>query len=368
MSLLDDTPKDRHGIGGNNPPTDAEIFADKMRGIYDHTLSHAEKLIAAEDRIPEVINDDEMAGKVSDFIKQVKSCDKALDAAREGEKAPFLAASRMVDGFFNKFRDDLKKLSKKAADPLAAYQKKKEDEARREREEAAERKRLEAEATLREAERKRKEAEEKERLAREENERIQREAAARQKAIEDAAAAEKKRQEDEIARLKAEKDAQDKADKEKQAELKRQLEEANEKLKQVKAEEKAALKEVKAETEAAEDAVHEIAKQAKADNREANKLLDTAVRTDRQADKLDKLAGQSAAELARVRGSEGSIATVRTEWVATLTERDKLDLEALRQHISEDALQIAINSWAKANNGKHLRGAYCREENTAVVR
>lgn len=367
MSILDDTDT-RLGIGGNNPPSDADVFEQKMREQYPETFSFAERLLKASDRIPTQVDDDDTAGKVSDFIKQVKSAQKSLDAARVEEKEVYVRGGRMVDGMFKNWTEKLKTLVNSAAEPLAEYQKKKEDEERRRREEEAQRKREEAEAALREAERKRKEAEEKERIAKEEQARAHAEAEARRKAIEEEAARKKAEQEAEIQRLKDEKAASEKADKEKQAELKRQLDEANEKLKATKSDEREQLKAAKQDANAAEDAAHELAKQAKSDNREANKLIDTAIRTDKQAEKLDKLANKDAADLARIRGREGSVATVQTLWVGTVTNREIIDLEALRQHFKDDDIQIALNSWVKANPGKQLRGAFIREENRAIVR
>lgn len=358
----------RHGIGGNNPPSDIEVFGDRMKEVYEDNFNFAEKLLAAEERIPAAVDNDIDAGKLGDYIKQLKNCDKSLNAARESEKEVYLKGTRMVDGFFNSYREKLKKLVEKAAQPLAEYQKRKEDEERRRREEEAEKKRLEAEAALRDAERKRKEAEEKERIAKEEAAKAAAEADRKRKEIEERAAAEKAEQQREIDRLNAEKAAAEKADKEKQAELKRQLDEANEKLKATKANEKAELKEVKADLEAHEDAAHELAKQAKADHRESNKLVDTAVRADKQATKLDALAEKSAAELSRVRGLEGSVATVSTMWVGDVIDREALDKAALWPHLKAEDIQIALNSWVKANPGQQMPGAFIREETKAVVR
>lgn len=356
------------GLGHNNPPSDIDIFAEKMRELYGDTFGFAERLLNAEERIPGDVDNDVDAGKLGDFIKQVKSCDKSLNAARTEEKEVYLKGSRMVDGFFNQWREKLAKLAEKAAVPLAAYQKRKEDEERRRREEEAARKREEAEAALREAQRKQKEAEEKERQAKEEAARIAREAEEKRKAIEAEAARKKAEQEAEIARLRAEKDAAEKADREKQAALKAELDAKEAELKAIRQQEREQVKEVKAIAEAAEDAAAELAKQAKADNREANRLIDAAARSEKQADKLEKLAEKSAADLSRVRGLEGSVATVETHWVGTVVDREALDIVALKSHFKDDDLQIALNSWVRANPGKQLAGAFIREENRAVVR
>jgi len=59
---------------------------------------------------------------------------------------------------------------------------------------------------------------------------------------------------------------------------------------------------------------------------------------------------------------------VQTTWVVTVHDRAALDLEALRHHFKDEDLQIAANSYGKANPGKPLRGALVHEETKAVVR
>ncbi len=80
-----------------------------------------------------------------------------------------------------------------------------------------------------------------------------------------------------------------------------------------------------------------------------------------------KEAEANAAELSRTRGDLGSVASLRTAWVGELTDRATLDLEALRQHLSEDALEKAIRAYVKAG-GRELPGAQIEERTTTVVR
>lgn len=353
----------RLGPKGNNPPSDMEIFAEKMMGIYTDTFAFAQKLLEAEDRIPTEVNDDVTSGKLGDMIKQITQCDKSLNAARTEEKELYLKGSRMVDGFFNQYREQLGKLKIKASEIQAAYLKRKADEEARIREEKAKEAREQAERELAEANRKAKEAEELRRQQKEESDRIAKEAADREQKIRDDAAAEKLKAQAEIDRLNKEKEDTEKVD----AETKRKLREAEAKLKEVEKTERADLREVKAETREQEGAIAQIGAAAKAAEKSSDRLLDTAARTEKQADKLDRHADANAADMARTRGFEGSVSTVQTFWVGSLASRESLDLNALRAHFREDDLNFAITQFVKTG-GRQLKGADIREESKATVR
>lgn len=354
-----------HGqIGHNEPPSDIEVFGERARQKYPEVLAFAERIIATEDRLPTSVEDDVSSGKLGDFINQIKTADKSVNGAREEEKAVYLKGSQMVDGYFNRYREKLRALKKKAEDVQAVYLTKKADEKRRADEERAAELKRKADAELAEARRKAAEAEALRVEQAKEAARVAAEAAARQKEIEEKAAAERAAQQKVIDEMKAAAAQQEKID----AETKAKLKEAEEKLKAVNQAEKAELKEVKADLREGEAAVADLGRAAKIQQRESNKLLDEAVRSDKQAEKADKLAGSSDADLARTRGLGGSLSTIRTDWVGTLTDRSTLDLEALRPYFREDDLQFAIDQHVKAHDGKALRGAYVREETRAVVR
>lgn len=74
-----------------------------------------------------------------------------------------------------------------------------------------------------------------------------------------------------------------------------------------------------------------------------------------------------AAELSRTRGQHGSVASLRSKWTGEITDRAILDLNALRQHIHEEALQKAIRSFVKAG-GRELTGARIWENHSTAVR
>jgi len=85
------------------------------------------------------------------------------------------------------------------------------------------------------------------------------------------------------------------------------------------------------------------------------------------ATKAQQEADAKPAELSRTRGDYGSVASLRTYWTFDSWERTRLDLEALRQHISSDALEKAIRSFIKAG-GRELEGAHILEATSTVVR
>jgi len=72
------------------------------------------------------------------------------------------------------------------------------------------------------------------------------------------------------------------------------------------------------------------------------------------ANKADKAALARPAELARVRGDLGSVTSPKRRWTGEVTDRQTLDLEALRLHLSLEDLNKAVRSWVKANTGDGL--------------
>lgn len=130
-------------IGDNNPPTDAEILKQKLRDTHKTPLSRAEQLIADAANLPGVINNDDEAKARADFIKEMIASGKTLEALRTNEKEPYLTLGRVVDGFFKSVTDTLDKTKANINQPLTAYLKRKDDEAKRKlREEAEEARRV----------------------------------------------------------------------------------------------------------------------------------------------------------------------------------------------------------------------------------
>lgn len=247
--------------GHNNPPSDAEILAQRLSTAHAEHLKKADDLIAAVDRVPETFDDAETAGKITDLIKMMTGSQKNLEAIRVQEKEPFLTLGRQVDGFFKEVYERVEKAKIKAQRPLTDYLKREAEKERIRREEEAKRLRLEAEEKLR---------------------------------------------------------------------LAAEAETAN-------------------MPKAAETGFIE------------------AQVTNQQAQAVQASVMAKPAALASTRTAAGGHASLRTVWVGNMTDRAALDLEQLRQHLSADAIQTAINSFVRAG-GRELRGAHIREESTAAVR
>lgn len=139
-------------MSGHNLPADpaAPIRADleeRFRAILDRSAD----LLSAAERVPAAVEDDETAGRIGDFIKQVTGCIKASEIARTSAKEPHLAAGRAVDGFFKGISDPLDKAKRSIESRLTTWLRKKEAAERAAREEAARVEREAAEKARREA-------------------------------------------------------------------------------------------------------------------------------------------------------------------------------------------------------------------------
>jgi hypothetical protein len=119
-------------IGHNSPPV-AEALADEHATL----TARAASIVEAATRLPASVDDDETAGRVADFTRQINACTKALDNARVSAKEPFLDGGRAVDGFFKKHSDPLAGVKKKAQQLLDAFAQRKADAERKKRAEEA---------------------------------------------------------------------------------------------------------------------------------------------------------------------------------------------------------------------------------------
>lgn len=147
----DDTAPTAALLGDNKPPSEHPL-RERLERTHGELLARKDELLAAASRAPTEIEDDETAGKVTDFIKQLAAATKNANAARVAEKEPYLEGGRQVDGFFKAITDPLEKTKKAIERVLTAYQRKKADEERRRREEEERRAREAAERKRREAE------------------------------------------------------------------------------------------------------------------------------------------------------------------------------------------------------------------------
>lgn len=133
------------GEGKNTPADPIETLRENLAEKYQNLITRADQLLEAFTRVPPLIvvntdgenrtvtvADEEVAGKVTDMIKLVTAVHKAAETARVGEKEPFLASERAVDGWFkgrltNKLDDIKRELTKS----LNGWQQHRIDEQRR---------------------------------------------------------------------------------------------------------------------------------------------------------------------------------------------------------------------------------------------
>lgn len=131
----------------------------------------------------------------------------------------------------------------------------------------------------------------------------------------------------------------------------------------------AAEREARAAAAAAEKAAAEAAAALENDDDldAAVDAEDAAKAAAAAAEKAATEAAAKAADLSRTRGDFGAVASLRTRWTGEMVDRDTIDLEPLRQHISTDAMNQAVRAFVKAG-GRKLKGARIYEETTSVIR
>ena len=251
-------------IGHNNPPTDAEILKSTLAEKNAELLDRAAELIAAADRAPQTIEDDETEQKITAFLGSIAKCEKSFKGKRVAEKEPYLTLGRVVDGFFKNHMDALNNARKKVKPALdARLIWKREEQRRLDREAAAERQRL---------------------------------------ADEQAAAA--------------------------------------------------------AAAEAAKMPI------------KAEEMMTTAMHTEASASRMAEKAEGKISVVSR--SSDGASANLRSIWKIETTDRNKLNLELLRHHFTDDAIQAALNSYlrtmTKPVEGQPVEGARIWEHTESVVR
>ena len=344
----------------NQPPSDMEIVGEKARETYPDLFKRFESLISAEARCPAVIENDETSGKVGDYIKQITSCAKDMETVRVTEKQPYLNMSKAIDGFFGRFADDLDALRKRVVGPQTAYLEKKKAAAEQKKKDEAERLRKEAAEKLAEAQRKEREAQEALAEQKKEAARVAAENAKAQKIRDDAAAAAIKAGQDEIARLK--KDALDK-----EVDNAYELAMAEETLRQTERATRDAARAGRKVDRMANEGVALLEEEALSDKKDSEAALADAVRLDTQARRMDNAAKDPRALNVRTRGEEGSMSSLRREYKGELSDRDKLDLEKLRPHLTTDAINHAIQSLVDSGC-RALQGALIFEDVTVQVR
>lgn len=377
-TALESNPRIR--IGGNAPPPQ-EQFREINEGLpgylentYAKTFKRAEDLIEAFGRMPEAIDSEELAGRVSDFAAQITACVKEAEAFRTDLIAGPLAAQRLINTTFDKkifaeLDPDNKRtpgIKQKVLAMLTTWERKKADMERqrrleeerkaREAAEVAERARLEAERKAREAaEAERRRQEDEARRAREAQEAEQRRIAEEERKAREAAEAEAKA-------VQNAKDLDEAIRREEEAKIARAKREAEAKVAREKAEAEAK------ERARVADLAASLARAKAEEERKAAE--EQAARAAADAAKAREAAEAKAADLHTVRGDFGSSSSLRSTWKGFITDQAKLLADPqLHPFIAEDAVQKALNNFVRVHkNTKTLAGAEIRLDTGAVVR
>lgn len=124
-------------IGHNAAPPIVQQIQEELAEAHAALVKRRDDLLAAAERAPKEIGDDDTAGKVGDLIKLIGAAIKASEGARVAAKEPHLEAGRAVDGWFKKITDPLAAAKTQVEKAGNAYLQKKEDVERRRREEEA---------------------------------------------------------------------------------------------------------------------------------------------------------------------------------------------------------------------------------------
>ncbi len=326
-------PDSAAGIGHNKPPSDEKQMVEDLKSKHKAILDEFASVMRSADDVPTEVENDEDSGKVNDFMKELQNLSKQIETTRTGEVAPYLTGQRVVNNFFKKMGEELDKMRSKFDTANKRYMTNKAKREQAERDEAARKAREAAAEKLRIAQ----EAEAK---AKKEKEAAEAEA----KRIADEAAQALKDKEAELERIKNEGAADKEVIKEKETELKKATTEITEKV---------------AET------TREIRRTARQASRGFRRALDEAVTEDQLAARTERQATETLSKLSKTRGDVGTGA-VSTEWIATINDTAKLDLELLRPFIPVDALKQAAQAYVrtlpKPVQGQPLKGALITEE------
>jgi len=345
---------------------------------YPDLVKRLAEIRAGSVGLPTRIDSEADAAKFSDIRGMIKKWMTAAKAARTAEKKPWASVGDVFYAWFTRPIDELTALDAKVVAPVledwqsreaARKRREAEEEARAKREEQerqeraareAENRRLEAERAEREAkaraeqaerdrqaeiarqeaakaERERQEKAAKEAEARAAEAKRQAEAAAKQKAIDEAAAAAaRKAQADAEAIVAAEKK---KADEARAAAAKAQEEE-----RAAKAAAARQRDEIKAADRAAIDARVDQ-RMAKRDERES---MDAALAAEKKADKHEDTANAKAADLTRVRGEFGSVSSLKEFKNFRNVDRGAIDWSQVGPFVSDEHLEAAIRAMLRA--------------------
>ncbi len=135
-----------------NPEHVREAFLAEIAPL----TQRSDELIAAFDRAPEKVEDDQTESRMTTLAKQIGECAKEIEAKRKDHKGRYDKCGAEIHGiakgYTDKLADSKGGLKVQVERRIGIYQRKKADEERRRREEEARRQQEEAERAIREAE------------------------------------------------------------------------------------------------------------------------------------------------------------------------------------------------------------------------
>lgn len=142
----DTTGPDPRGIGDNQPPAtlDPDAIISRLLFEYTNLLERKDYLIDQAGDAPEIVSNDDDAGKVSDLCKAIAAWAKTANSHRTSEKEPFDTAAKAVHGFFKTRMDELEGIRKNLLGRISVFERKKAEAARRAAQEAERKAREEA--------------------------------------------------------------------------------------------------------------------------------------------------------------------------------------------------------------------------------
>lgn len=323
MNAIAENP--RVAIGGNNPPGPLDPV-EVQRVIREQNIAlfnRVAELVAAAAGVPKAITDEEANKKASDVAKALGKAIKALKDGKTIAMEPYKTAASAAGATFQAnvdtlqaLRDDIDERRQPWLERKAAEEQARRDEEARQKREAE----LEAMRRLEEANRQRQEAEAAKAKAEAEMRAAQ---AARDKALADAADAKRREQE-----------AKDNAER---ASARAEAERA-----------RAHAIIAKADMTVAGSTMAEASRVEKAAARDEKVFTKVAVAADRQAERHEKAAEASPAELSRTRGDLGSVSGLNQYWAAEVDDFDRLDKAKLWPFIDREAISAAVYKWMKA--------------------
>lgn len=325
------------GTGHNAPPLEVRHAA---------TVARFSELTTAAGNVPAALRDDDDCGKAQDLIKQMRDICTAAEAARKVEGKPFRDGEALVNAFFTKPIEALKKLQGDVKGRVDKFMQEKKAAAERAALELARLERAEADKRMKEAA----------------------EAESKKKAAEDAAALALEQEKlAKARRLQEEQLAQEARDRAKAATV--QAEKAKAETEAAEAKKRAAA--AKDEEDRSRKVRVAATTTAAHADRDADLSMKGAMRAAGRADRMDRNA-ESPAEMSRTRGDLGTVGSLARRWAVRSVDRDEVSPSSIWPHIATSAIEAAAYRYMQAHigdeGGPKLRGVVFEQIEEARIK